>query len=240
MSGRGRGGRGRGSGDVRNVDLIMPDRLHTNTSNNVYKDLETLTADIMATQQLNLISKFIKLLEKYKSPPPQLVPRRVESSGRNTSRSLAIQYENIKKLVFKLGTVWTHKLEAEYKKEYGTEINMGDMSMSVLIRNTRGVHAVQSVKNMNKHFVVPNGPLVDEPELDDTSGDESSSEEEPTPDNNDDNDDDDDGWTTNDAVLADIINDANTAHEPILQDSVSAARGPILQDIVVIDAPDPE
>jgi hypothetical protein len=231
MSGRGRGGRGRGSGDVRNVDLIMPDRLrtNTNTSNNVYKDLETLTADIMATQQLNLISKFIKLLEKYKSPPsiPQLVPRRVESSGRNTSRSLAIQYENIKKLVFKLGTVWTHKLEAEYKKEYGTELNMGDMSMSVLIRNTRGVHAVQSVKNMNKHFVVPNGPLVDEPELDDTSGDESSSEEEPTPDNNDDNDD-DDGWTTNDAVLADIINDANTAREPILQDSV------------VIDAPDPE
>jgi hypothetical protein len=231
MSGRGRGGRG--SGDVRNVNLIMPDRLRTNTSNNVYKDLETLTADIMATQQLNLISKFIKLLEKYKSPPsiPQLVPRRVESSGRNTSRSLAIQYENIKKLVFKLGTVWTHKLEAEYKKEYGTEINMGDMSMSVLIRNTRGVHAVQSVKNMNKHFVVPNGPLVDEPELDDTSGDESSSEEEPTPDNNDD----DDGWTTNDAVLADIINDANTA-----TDNVSAESESVLQDSVVIDAPDPE
>jgi hypothetical protein len=228
MSGRVRGGRGRGSSDVRNVNLIMPDRLRTNTnntSNNVYKDLETLTADIMATQQLDLISKFIKLLEKYKSPPPipQLVPRRVESSGRNTSRSLAIQYENIKKLVFKLGTVWTHKLEAEYKKEYGTEINMGDMSMSVLIRNTRGVHAVQSVKNMNKHFIVPNGPLVDEPELDDTSGDESSSEEEPSPEHNDDNDDDDDGWTTNDAVLADIINDANTT-----------------TDSVVIDAPDPE
>lgn len=159
MSGR---GRGRGSGDVRM---------------NIYSDLEKLMPDIMSTRNYELIAKFIKLLETYKSNNTTSrgytafkTPHSSEHTGFQNPR--VIQYTNVTKLVNKLGSVWTHKLEEEYLKEYGTEIDMGKMSLPVFIRSTRGVHAVRSIKDDTKYFIVPNGPHVDEPELDEPELDE--------------------------------------------------------------------
>jgi hypothetical protein len=156
-------GRGRGSGDVRN-----------NMSNNIYTDLETLMSEVMDTRNYVLISKFIKLLEKYKSTGRD----NTNSRGYKTSKTQhsaeytglqnprVVQYVNVTKLVNKLGSVWTHKLDSEYLKEYGIELDMGKMSLPVFIRSTRGVHAVRSTKDDTKYFIVPNGPHIDEPELD--------------------------------------------------------------------------
>ena len=170
MSGR---GRGRGSGDVRM---------------NIYSDLKKLMPDIMSTRNYELIAKFIKLLETYKSNNTTSRgyttfknPHSSEHTGFQNPH--VIQYTNVTKLVNKLGSVWTHKLEEEYLNEYGTEIDMGKMSLPAFIRSTRGIHAVQSKKDNTKYFIAPNGPHVDEPELDESeSCDEPECCDEPEPD----------------------------------------------------------
>ena len=247
MSGRGRG-RGRGSYDVRNNTSMTRGPV-----NSIYADLETLTHEVMATGDMRFISKFVKLLEKYEYTKPRTErmptqPRleRMPTQPRlERTQSLqhyehtrspnprVKQYENIKNLVVKLGAVWTHKLEDEYMKEYGVELDTNDMPMSALVRSTRGIHAVQSQKDTSKYFAVPNGPLVDEPDLDDDNSDDNV---------NDDANDDDYGWDDTEVVLTEVVeamkatettDDTEVAEATDATDATEVAE-------VVTQAPDPE
>jgi len=243
MSDRGRG-RGRGSYDVRN---------NTSTTrgpvNSIYADLETLTPEVMATGDMRFISKFVKLLEKYEYTKPRTErmptqPRleRMPTQPRlERTQSLqhyertrppnprVKQYENIKNLVVKLGAVWTHKLGDEYMKEYGVELDTNDMPMSALVRSTRGIHAVQSQKDTSKYFAVPNGPLVDEPDLDD--GDDNAND-----DAIDDANDDDYGWDDTEVVLTEV---AEAAEATATAEATEAADATEVAEVVT-QAPDPE
>jgi len=246
MSDRGRG-RGRGSYDVRNNTSMTRGPV-----NSIYADLETLTPEVTATGDMRFISKFVKLLEKYeytkprtKRMPTQPRLERMPTQPRlERTQSLqhyertrspnprVKQYDNIKNLVVKLGAVWTHKLEAEYMKEYGVELDTNDMPMSALVRSTRGIHAVQSQKDTSKYFAVPNGPLVDEPDLDDDNSDANA--------NDDANDDDDDyGWDDTEVVLTEVVETAEAAENTEVAEAAEAAEATEVAEVVT-QAPDPE